>query len=1260
MEVGELLAQDDVVTKEGLSDKGKTGKANEVLAISRKRDEEGIVTNKPRVTYSKEELLNLRESPASKLWPSVFSDEYVRHGIWDPEAWHQSYSSEKRCASPGEELKKQFVIEDGIVLSPQRQSFGQGCHIPQSAPERLLLQERGKPGLSRTTDREREGRSRLTGRVGRGRTLDFKERAPLQERNKDSDEPSGKYAGTRDREREEKADRDRGYGKDKERGFREREKERKRSREEPARGRNIQVRKRQARDAYEEPEWFTFGPSSQFETMELKGFDDVEDLKKDRERRKSASDEIKAILSVGKDGPMNGEKKASSPQTGSGLSNKSATDKKTEAKSTDDNKQTAKPFDINDFFLSDTVLPFPGGGVDQASSRFCQFFGRPGSNYSSSRSGSAGLSSGGANTPRTPSPAPNYLFTPITPSAEDCIESHGLATMLQKSQISVQPLLDEVMSSGKEGKVMGSVRLEDIEADVQQASKSSVKKEIIDMAMEHNKENISQGSEMSNTPVQMVAFNRLVEKMKSSGTLPEKPQPAISGLPTRLLPRPPSPKRKTPRNSPSPLLDLRRSPSPTELLKQMTMTAPLSDPRPPSPAQVVPQMNRPPSPLEMFHKFNSVVTSPQDLFASPLLRRSPSPLAMLAQQRQSPSPPLGFGTVNIQMVPHQVPPLYQSRPQPGSIPHRANQQMMRKQQERHVTPGGPPKQRTHTAVHPKPVSSQSGSPHITDRSFMPTSVMRKIHQDRMDQKTPKSEEKTQTQDQSKEKNVEAEVQHTTVNRKDVSALGTTPRQPFTDQDSSQLMASAQGAGDLIKGVLFQQHPDEKQASSQANAIKHDHLLSPKSMRSGEAHFTQDGSPVLQKPTAFKPLPGSPQVPFSSLKGGVNSEPAFPLHLFNQNVGSPSRPSKALPNSAPCTPQRHPLIDKATLLSPQQLVSKGMMSRDDGNKPLVGLFGHNGSMESQAKGVRDGITRVVAANEGRPLTHSCEQHAHTSAEQVSAFEDTFRGKRSGLSGSHPTSHHSPNNMGDQRINSNEVTAHQEGLPPNHPVHRIHGGETRPTPVHHVPRQFHGAHGPRPAPHLLNGRLSPSSIPVMHGHPGRTPFNSPMPGMPPRSAMHPGMMPPHMHPAYLRMMSSAGSPMGMPSPGMSPASMRMQMPHSAGRYPVMPGHHPAMMYGGRPSLGYPPVNPAVAAAMMGARSSHIPPQTGLQQGRRVASPVMNHPPQSQSPGGGGNILSKWFSEDVLQQLHPGQRSVTPDYSRKFVSVEELERQQAAAFN
>lgn len=61
-------------------------------------------------------------------------------------------------------------------------------------------------------------------------------------------------------------------------------------------------------------------------------------------------------------------------------------------------------------------------------------------------------------------------------------------------------------------------------------------------------------------------------------------------------------------------------------------------------------------------------------------------------------------------------------------------------------------------------------------------------------------------------------------------------------------------------------------------------------------------------------------------------------------------------------------------------------------------------------------------------------------------------------------------------------------------------------------------------------------------------------------------------------------------------------------------------------------------------------------------MNHSPQSNSPvgAGSGNILSKWFSEDVLQQATPAQREVTADFTRKVMSVEELERQQAAAIN
>ena len=99
--------------------------------------------------------------------------------------------------------------------------------------------------------------------------------------------------------------------------------------------------------------------------------------------------------------------------------------------------------------------------------------------------------------------------------------------MLQNSQISVQPLLDEVMSSGKEkNKVMGSVRLEDIEANIKNDTETSANTEFSDL--EQDKENIGIGTEITNKPEQMAAFNMLVEKMKSSGTLPEKPQPAVS------------------------------------------------------------------------------------------------------------------------------------------------------------------------------------------------------------------------------------------------------------------------------------------------------------------------------------------------------------------------------------------------------------------------------------------------------------------------------------------------------------------------------------------------------------------------------------------------------------------------------------------------------------------------------------------------------------------------------------------------------------
>ena len=69
---------------------------------------------------------------------------------------------------------------------------------------------------------------------------------------------------------------------------------------------------------------------------------------------------------MGKNCPVNGELNRSSPETAGSLSQGSATDKtRTETKtkaSPDDSKQPAtKPFDINDFFMSDSLIPFTGG-----------------------------------------------------------------------------------------------------------------------------------------------------------------------------------------------------------------------------------------------------------------------------------------------------------------------------------------------------------------------------------------------------------------------------------------------------------------------------------------------------------------------------------------------------------------------------------------------------------------------------------------------------------------------------------------------------------------------------------------------------------------------------------------------------------------------------------------------------------------------------------------------------------------------------------
>ncbi|XP_044300333.1 eukaryotic translation initiation factor 4E transporter isoform X4 [Varanus komodoensis] len=233
--------------------------------------------------YTKEELLDIKEHPHSKQRPSCLSEKYDSDGVWDPEKWHASLYPNSGRTSPVEVLKKDLdsdrtllmrrivdpkerVKEDDldVVLSPQRRSFGGGCHVTAAVSSRRA----GSP-LEKENDCVRVigGRRIGSGRIISARNFDKDHRGG----EKDSRDPRDARDRDRDREYKDKRFR-REYG-DSKRVFGE----------------------RRRNDSYteEEPEWFSAGPTSQSETIELTGFDDkiLEEEHKGRKRtrRRTAS-----------------------------------------------------------------------------------------------------------------------------------------------------------------------------------------------------------------------------------------------------------------------------------------------------------------------------------------------------------------------------------------------------------------------------------------------------------------------------------------------------------------------------------------------------------------------------------------------------------------------------------------------------------------------------------------------------------------------------------------------------------------------------------------------------------------------------------------------------------------------------------------------------------------------------------------------------------------------------------------------------------
>ncbi|KAL7891485.1 hypothetical protein AOLI_G00009610 [Acnodon oligacanthus] len=482
---------------------------------------DSVVTSAYR--YTKEELLEIKELPISNERPECLLEKYDSDGVWDPEKWHASlYPSERnspvdgykrdyaedrvplkrRIADPRERLKEDDLE---VVLSPQRRSFGGGCQV---APTTLARRP-----ISPLENKENES-LRLTSsrRIGSGRIM-----------------------ATRGFERDARVDKER----DRERDFKD-----KRFRRDFGDKRVFSERRRNDSYVEEEPEWFSGGPTSQSETIELIGFDDkiLEDDKRKPKRSRKRTESLKEV-----------ECNGGLPEEPQVIQETGADQEVPHAVLPE---QMAGEFDFNEFFNLEKTMPGLASMIEDVlgegpvtASRFSQWFS---SNQSPSGSRSSSLRStpheelerlaGADPHSSSPSQGPTPYFTPI-PSAEHK-EKVDILELLHKAKIDLKPLLSSLNANKarlKESTNTGVVlSLEEVEVGLKGLNVQSEQPRPpprqpqsqgggTPFMAEHLEQALTGGSRVMTRPrdADMSAFNKLVSSMKASGTLP--PHPKASG-----------------------------------------------------------------------------------------------------------------------------------------------------------------------------------------------------------------------------------------------------------------------------------------------------------------------------------------------------------------------------------------------------------------------------------------------------------------------------------------------------------------------------------------------------------------------------------------------------------------------------------------------------------------------------------------------------------------------------------------------------------
>ncbi|RVE49119.1 hypothetical protein evm_006240 [Chilo suppressalis] len=447
--------------KEKSNDSPKDGSNNEgdeEYTPSRGGDPAVLAVGPARrpLTYTRDELLRLRNSPLVKRnLENAFAgcealalvlkrrsdspNEDEKGGRGDaPNENHKGVygrDRERRSADPRERVRKESSPTGGIVLSPQRRSFTSGCGAPAPAPSApAAAPATGTVGAGPASNRPRPDSPLQTApqkpdqgrRIGSGRIMVRDMPAAGWEDSEYRPEP---YRPPRDRDQRTNGDRydRRSYNRDSYTSDMKRERddrfnnEKTRDRDENRRSGGGRYRRY---DKDEEPEWFSGGPTSQLETIELRGFDDPPTHKKNTTANNK---DEKWNSSGGSRSPAADRFREPSPANTDANNTTNTTNDKdsgVESSKQEECNPSAEQSEFNlDEFLKFDSIPevlTNGGGESEGGSRFSRWFRRESPTADARHYDNLlhnMLDDLDSSSRVEPPPEPAHVFAPISPAA---------------------------------------------------------------------------------------------------------------------------------------------------------------------------------------------------------------------------------------------------------------------------------------------------------------------------------------------------------------------------------------------------------------------------------------------------------------------------------------------------------------------------------------------------------------------------------------------------------------------------------------------------------------------------------------------------------------------------------------------------------------------------------------------------------------------------------------------------------------------------